>query len=68
MEDSLDRENLRRNLGRLSDPQRQAITAVFDEGHTIAEAALILNIPAGTVKSRIRAAVTSLRRSMRTEC
>ncbi len=41
---------------------------MFDEGHTIAEAALILNIPAGTVKSRIRAAVTSLRRSMRTEC
>ena len=67
VEDSLDRENLRRNLGRLSDPQRQAIVAVFDEGHTIAEAALILNIPAGTVKSRIRAAVTNLRRSMRTE-
>ncbi len=68
VEDGLDRESLRRNLGRLSDPQRQAIVAVFDEGHTIAEAALILNIPAGTVKSRIRAAVTSLRRSMRTEC
>ncbi|HEY6499029.1 MAG TPA: sigma-70 family RNA polymerase sigma factor [Streptosporangiaceae bacterium] len=67
VEDGLDRENLRRNLGRLSDPQRQAIVAVFDEGHTIAEAALILNIPAGTVKSRIRAAVTNLRRSMRTE-
>ncbi len=41
---------------------------MFDEGHTIAEAALILNIPAGMVKSRIRAAVASLRRSMRTEC
>jgi RNA polymerase sigma-70 factor (ECF subfamily) len=67
VEDSLDRENLRRNLGRLSDPQRQAIVAVFDEGHTIAEAAQILNIPAGTVKSRIRAGVTNLRRSMRTE-
>jgi RNA polymerase sigma-70 factor (ECF subfamily) len=67
VEDGLDRENLRRNLGRLSDPQRQAIMAVFDEGHTIAEAALILNVPAGTVKSRIRAAVTNLRRSMRTD-
>ncbi len=59
MEDSLDREKLRRNLDRLSGPQRQAITPVFDEGYTIAEAALILNIPAGTVKSRIRAAVIS---------
>ena len=68
VEDGLDREDLRRNLGRLSDPQRQAIVTVFNEGHTIAEAARILNIPAGTVKSRIRAAVTSLRRSMRTEC
>ena len=68
VEDGLDREDLRRNLGRLSDQQRQAIVAVFNEGHTIAEAAQILNIPAGTVKSRIRAAVTSLRRSMRTEC
>jgi RNA polymerase sigma-70 factor (ECF subfamily) len=68
VEDGLDREDLRRNLGRLSDQQRQAIVAVFDQGHTIAEAALILNVPAGTVKSRIRAAVTSLRRSMRTEC
>ena len=68
VEDGLDRENLRSNLGRLSDPQRQAIMAVFDQGHTIAEAALLLNIPAGTVKSRIRAAVIKLRRSMRTDC
>ena len=67
VEDGLDRENLRRNLGRLSDPQRQAIMAVFDDGHTIAEAAVILNIPAGTLKSRIRAAVTNLRRGMQTD-
>jgi DNA-directed RNA polymerase specialized sigma24 family protein len=40
---------------------------VFVDGHTIAEAALILDIPPGTVKSRIRAAVINLRRGMRVD-
>ena len=67
VEDGLDREKLRRNLDDLSDPQRQAVRLVFGDGHTIAEAALILDIPAGTVKSRIRAAVINLRRSMQAD-
>jgi RNA polymerase sigma-70 factor (ECF subfamily) len=67
VEDGLDREKLRRNLDGLSDRQRQAVRLVFGDGHTIAEAAVILDIPAGTVKSRIRAAVISLRRSMKAD-
>jgi RNA polymerase sigma-70 factor (ECF subfamily) len=67
VEQGLDRENLRRNVGGLSDPQRQAVALVFDEGYTIAETALILAIPIGTVKSRIRAAVINLRRSMQAD-
>jgi RNA polymerase sigma-70 factor, ECF subfamily len=67
VEEGLDREKLRRNLDGLSDRQRQAIRLVFGNGHTIAEAAVILDIPAGTVKSRIRAAVISLRRSMQAD-
>jgi RNA polymerase sigma-70 factor (ECF subfamily) len=64
VQDGLDRETLRRSLADLNDPQRQAITLVFVEGHTIAEAALILDLPPGTVKSRIRAALITLRRGM----
>jgi RNA polymerase sigma-70 factor, ECF subfamily len=67
VEDGLDREKLRRNLDGLSDPQRQAVKLVFNDGHTIAEAALLLGIPAGTVKSRIRAAVINLRRTMKAD-
>jgi RNA polymerase sigma-70 factor (ECF subfamily) len=67
VEEGFDRERLRQNLDGLSGPQRQAITLVFDNGHTIAEAALILAIPIGTVKSRIRAAVINLRRSMQAD-
>jgi RNA polymerase sigma-70 factor (ECF subfamily) len=67
VEDGLDRERLRKKLDELSGPQRRAITLVFDDGHTVAEAALILAIPIGTVKSRIRAAVISLRRSMQAD-
>jgi RNA polymerase sigma-70 factor, ECF subfamily len=67
VEDGFDRETLRRNLDGLSDRQRQAVRLVFADGHTIAEAAAILDIPAGTVKSRIRAAVINLRRSMQAD-
>src|ERR1700753_507833 len=64
VQDGLDRETLRRSLADMYDAQPQAITLVFGEGHTIAEAALILDLPPGTVKSRIRAALITLRRGM----
>jgi len=64
VEDGLDRETLRRSLDGLNDPQWAAIKLVFIDGHTVAVAALILDIPPGTVKSRIRSALISLRRGM----
>ena len=67
VEDGLDREQVRRSLSTLSDPQRQAVLLVFDVGYSFAEAALILQVPIGTVKSRVRAAVINLRRSMHAE-
>lgn len=67
VEDGLDREQIRRNLDALGDPQRQAVMLVFDDGYTYAEAALILDIPIGTVKSRIRTAVINLGCSMQAD-
>jgi RNA polymerase sigma-70 factor (ECF subfamily) len=64
VEDGLDREQVRQSLSALSGPQRQAVLLVFDAGYSFAEAALILQVPVGTVKSRVRAAVINLRRSM----
>jgi RNA polymerase sigma-70 factor, ECF subfamily len=64
VQDGLDREQVRQSLGTLSDPQRQAILLVVDAGYSFAEAALILDVPIGTVKSRVRAAKINLRRSM----
>jgi RNA polymerase sigma-70 factor (ECF subfamily) len=40
---------------------RQVVEMVFFRGHTHEEAALILNIPLGTAKSRSRAALKKLR-------
>ena len=64
VEDGLDRAQVRQSLGALSDPQRQAILLVVDAGYSFAETALILDVPVGTVKSRVRAAKINLRRSM----
>ena len=67
VQDGLDREQVRQSLGALSDPQREVILLVFDAGYSFAETALILDVPIGTVKSRVRAAKINLRRSMRAD-
>jgi RNA polymerase sigma-70 factor (ECF subfamily) len=58
------RERLRRCLDGLTDLQREAIMLAFYSGHTYAEVASILGIPAGTAKARIRDALIKLRDSM----
>jgi RNA polymerase sigma-70 factor, ECF subfamily len=58
------RKRLRRCLNELSDRQREAILLAFYSGHTYAEVASILGIPAGTAKARIRDALIKLRDSM----
>jgi RNA polymerase sigma-70 factor, ECF subfamily len=48
-------------LIRLTDDQRRLIKLIYGAGLTFAEAARALHIPEGTVKSRINAALTTLR-------
>ncbi|MBK7405443.1 MAG: sigma-70 family RNA polymerase sigma factor [Phycisphaerales bacterium] len=48
-------------LARLPDPQREALLMQAVDGMTHGEIALALSIPLGTVKSRIHAAVNTLR-------
>jgi RNA polymerase sigma-70 factor (ECF subfamily) len=62
-----DREQLRRGLADLPGLQREAVMLAFFDGHTYAEVAVILGIPAGTAKTRIRSALASLRQHMRSD-
>ncbi len=62
--DALDRERLARCLGQLSGPQREAITLAFYGGHTYSEVAVLVGAPLGTVKGRIRDALSKLRDGM----
>jgi RNA polymerase sigma-70 factor, ECF subfamily len=62
-----DREQLRRGLADLTGLQREAVMLAFFDGHTYAEVAIILGIPVGTVKTRIRSALASLRQHMRSD-
>jgi RNA polymerase sigma-70 factor (ECF subfamily) len=48
-------------LWRLSGAQRDAVVLTFLDGHTHEQAAVLLRVPLGTLKTRIRAGVTSLR-------
>jgi RNA polymerase sigma-70 factor, ECF subfamily len=53
-----------RALQRLPEEQRAAVVAVDMEGYSIAEAALLLGIPEGTVKSRCARARNKLARAL----
>jgi RNA polymerase sigma-70 factor, ECF subfamily len=64
-DDESDREQLRQGLDQLSGEQREAVMLAFYAGYTQAEIALVLGIPAGTVKSRMRSALAKLRVWMR---
>jgi RNA polymerase sigma-70 factor (ECF subfamily) len=55
---------LERALDQLSDEQRQVILLIGLEGMNYAEAAEILNIPVGTVRSRLSRARDALRQKM----
>ena len=57
-----DRDELVRALRGLPDPQRQVVVLRFLEDLTEAETAQVLGIPLGTVKSRARRGLDTLRR------
>jgi RNA polymerase sigma-70 factor, ECF subfamily len=61
VEGAFDREFLLSCLDQLSDPQREAITLAFYQENTYSEVAVILGIPLGTVKARIRSGLIRLR-------
>jgi RNA polymerase sigma-70 factor (ECF subfamily) len=55
---------VRRALARLDAGQRRALEAVYFEGLTHAEAAAALDQPLGTLKGRVRAALSHLRNDL----
>lgn len=60
----LEAARVRGALDLLSPEHREAIVLTFVDGHTHAQAAQLLAIPMGTLKSRIRAALVRLRRHL----
>lgn len=58
-----ERRQVRRSLGRLPAIHRTAVQLVYTEGLAYREAADVMGVPVGTVKSRIHAALASLGRA-----
>ncbi|HEY4158907.1 MAG TPA: sigma-70 family RNA polymerase sigma factor, partial [Polyangiaceae bacterium] len=65
--DVADRSRLRARLAALSAEQREVLVLGYFEGLSSSEIAERIAVPIGTVKSRVAAALASLRRSLR-EC
>jgi len=65
-DEASDREQLREALVTLNGAQREVVMLSFYAGYSHAEIAVVLDIPVGTVKSRLRAALARLRTWMRT--
>ncbi len=55
-------ENLRSALRKLNDKHREVLEFIFFHGFSYAETATVLNIPIGTVRSRLNRAKTALHR------
>jgi RNA polymerase sigma-70 factor (ECF subfamily) len=60
-------DGVHRALARLPEPQRQALVLAYFDGHTYQETARLLATPEGTIKSRIRLALGTLRRALAAE-
>jgi len=58
---SLEGARVRRALQRLTDMQRQAVELAWFGGHSYREVAVLLGVPEGTVKTRIRDGMIRLR-------
>lgn len=58
---SIDANRVRRALERLTPAQRQAVELAYFGGHTYREVAVLMNVPEGTIKTRIRDGMIRLR-------
>ena len=61
METSLEREHVRRGLDALTELQREAVVLAYYRGYTHREIAELLEVPVGTVKTRLRDGLIRLR-------
>jgi RNA polymerase sigma-70 factor, ECF subfamily len=61
VESRLERERVRRCLGLLTELQRESVTLAYYGGYTYGQVAILLGIPTGTVKTRMRDALIRLR-------
>lgn len=65
-EQPAERAELATVLGSLPDPQREVVLLRFVDGLTLEEIALAIDVPLGTVKSRLHHAIRNLREDPRT--
>ena len=64
VEARIDRERVRRCLGSLTDLQRESVILAYYGGYTFREVAVLLGIPEGTAKTRMRDGLIRLRDCM----
>ncbi len=62
--EKLDKEAFKKTLNVLNEKQQQVVNLIYFQGYKQEEVATMLNIPLGTVKSRVRLAILELRKIM----